>query len=273
VRVRVTPIQVLVFLLALSLLLSHPAAHASTTVTTTGPCAVTVTINIEIHGPAATQELADRWKSNIERTWNGPTGELAQRVADMNGLDVDTNRAEVDRLAREFMQRQGVNCSNVNCCNICFVANVRLRQGNTPTPGNHQIEALPYDQRPTVTGSGDTTGGRAVRVNGYVVTPGTTGASTTGKWTDDSTRPGSADNPWPVEAHETGHLMGLGDQYSSTVRPDGSRTSTATDGHEHDIMANNLAFPFGDAVNEILRLHSVECYCCGHPNPDHYQQL
>ncbi|HLA38301.1 MAG TPA: hypothetical protein VJZ02_07525, partial [Candidatus Brocadiales bacterium] len=168
-RVRVTLIHTLIFLLALSLLLaSHHTTYASTTVTV-GPdrCTVTVTVNIEIHGPAATQALADRWKRNIERTWNGPTAELAERVADdMNVTDINANRAEVDRRAREFMQRQGVNCSNVNCCDICFVANVRLRQGNTPTPGNHQVEALPYNLRPELTGPD----GRPMKVNGYVHT-------------------------------------------------------------------------------------------------------
>lgn len=261
-RTRVTLIRALVFLLALSLLLAcRHTAYASTTVTAgPGNCTVTITVNIEIHGPAATQELADRWKRNIERSWNGPTAELAQRVAEMNGLDVNTNRAEVDRLAREFLQREGMNCSYVNCCNICFVANVRLRQGDTPTPNTHQIEALPDNLKPEITGPD----GRPMTVNGYVHTPGSAGASTTGKWVDDATRADSATNPWPVEAHETGHLMGLPDQYGEGPRtPTGERGPSVTNpGHAHDIMANNLAFPFEGAITEILKKHRVECNCC-----------
>lgn len=146
-RPGLTLLRVLIFLVALSpLLFKHHSAVAKTTVTKTGPCAVTITINIELYGSNATQELADRWKENIENTFNGPTAEQARRVASENGLDTK-NSADtpiINELAREYLKEAGVpeGCSSVNCCTICFVANVKLR-GDEPTSDYHQIEAVP----------------------------------------------------------------------------------------------------------------------------------
>lgn len=265
-RRRKDILKKLFLLLFLSLFLSIGLADAKTTVTQgPGKCTVTVTVNIAIHGPNATQELADRWKRNIENLWNGPTNELTSRIANANRLDPNNaqNRERINNLAKEYLRNNGVpgNCSYVNCCNICFRVNIRLLSDVIGEEGYenkyHRIEVVPEYQTRTVDG-------REVRewTRSFVMGLNGQGASTTGTWGDDQ------DGSWPPEAHEVGHLMGLEDQYHD----DAAGHSVTHEGHQEDLMANCLGWPWEDAINRILEIAGVSCNCCDSMIDSFYQR-
>jgi hypothetical protein len=132
-------------LLALALL--APAdGHAQTKVARSAECEVMIVIPLEVFGPRATKALADRWKKNIEATWNGPTSEMIEQIAtqtpgllqqDMpkfSKVDVTDGKGNVvgkedeifSKIEREqlrkayedFMRSIGgdTHCATANCC-------------------------------------------------------------------------------------------------------------------------------------------------------------
>jgi hypothetical protein len=238
---------------ALWLLSTH--AVAQTKVTKDGDCEYTILVPIEIYGPNATSELADRWKRNIEGQWNGPTEEMVHRLYDQlpdkpqaePPISIEWNqffRGKYQQFLESVGEKSG---ALINCCRITVKVDIKIRpESAESSPGYHQIKVVPNDE-----------------VRSFVKwTQGAAGTRTvpsSGTWEDDPTGR-------PPEAHEVGHLMGLDDRYTDTHDDDGNvNGSTAHDGHEHDLMARNQAWPQSAAFNEILRIHGFSCNCCKEP--------
>jgi hypothetical protein len=252
--------------LAALLLLAASAAGARTTVEKPARCTVVVRIPIELSGPAATQELADRWEREIESEWNGPTTEMIARLAREHGLDPKQDAERLDRLGRELLAEAGVpeGHTRVNCCNIRFEVEIRLGEG---TAGYHQVRAVPEFEEKEARG-------RRIRVRfrDFVRGAGWAHADdASGTWADAPAGRSEA-------AHEAGHLMGLGDEYEDSVlRTESGEVfkdpetgqpiaigSHPKPGHELDLMANETkdGWPMEDAIRKILELGGVECDCC-----------
>src|SRR5436190_24136764 len=102
-------------------------SSAQTVVTKDGDCEFTIHIPLEIYGPNATPELADRWKKNIEGAWNGPTEELVRNFYDSAGHR-DEPLPVMDKNWRDRFKSQYEDmlttvgdlssAANVNCCKI-----------------------------------------------------------------------------------------------------------------------------------------------------------
>ena len=248
------------------LVLSAGAAGAHTTVVKTARCTVVVRIPIEVSGPSATQELADRWEREIEAEWNGPTAEMIARLAREHGLDPKKDTEKLDQLGRELLAEAGLpdGHTRVNCCNIRFEVEIRLGEG---TRGYHQIGAVPEFEEKDVRGRRIQTRFRdRVRGSGWAHAD-----DASGTWAD--APPGRS-----AAAHEAGHLLGLGDEYEDSVLrlPSGEVFvdpetgqpivvgSHPKPGHELDTMANDPqdGWPTEEAIRRVLALGGVECDCC-----------
>ena len=252
--------------LAALLLLAAAPAGAHTTVEKTARCTVVVRVPIEVSGPNATQELADRWEREIETEWNGPTAERIARLAAEHGLDPKKDAEKLDRLGRELLAEAGLpeGHTRVDCCNIRFEVEIRLGEG---TRGYHQIRAVPEVEEKEVRGRRIQTRFRDfVRGAGWAHVD-----DASGTWAD---APAGRSEP----AHEAGHLMGLGDEYEDSVLRTSSGEvfkdpetgqpialgSHPKPGHELDLMANESkdGWPSEAAIRRILALGGVECDCC-----------
>lgn len=253
-----------------------PSAHSRTVVTKTGTCSFLVTLKIEVWGENATQAVVDQWKKNIEGQWNGPTQDSIEALALAEGIidPIDGNatqakqnaaetanngklRANRDKLNKKYddmMKDMGLDGSStqVGCCTITFVVDIKLR-GDKAGEGYHQIEAVPSYEEVEVDGETVRKKRRSFvnmeLVDGEWAINGQKN-STSGRWRSD-------DPDWPAEAHESGHLMGLDDQYHDDA-PD-------EQGHEADIMANNLSWPHEEGLAELIGISGFSCneeICC-----------
>ena len=274
---------------ALVLLFAAPA-DAKTIVRVTGQCTREVVIQIEIFtrpievtwgdalqgmlpfqrdnmeeavssrtslGPGALAEIAAQWKQEIESVWNGPTdeqikatarelGKTSAQVEQATSHDAyAAERAQLDAAARARLKALGAsgNCAEVNCCKIYFKADVKVRAaGAAPDPNYHQVEVMNHEYRSFV---------RAFPTlhSNHSGTSGCWGYHPHRKWDASA-------------AHETGHLMGLDDQY---IEGGGHQ-----EGHEHDVMNNSLGWPMEAGIQEILSINGAECDCCPKAALDHY---
>ncbi len=211
------------------------------------------------YGEAKMNEIAQEWQSQVTDHWNGPTMEQMQNAAEDLGLSYDDVRQAIssrdkhgntqdisnplrDRIvnrAKEMIAAAGGknNCSNVNCCEICFKTDVKVRKKtDPPTPGYHQVEVCKPGTRSGI-----------FPVDGNDITKnqqGTTGFC--------GYSPGNA---WDSSiAHETGHLMGIDDSYLES--------GGFKDGHDFDIMNSSYGFPHEDAVRQVLQNAGLDCNCC-----------
>ncbi len=268
-------------LLAAAVLLRPGAAAAGTTAEKTGACEITVTLRIEIFGDAgtavtvhepdagdieipgaATEALARRWKKDIESTWNGLTEEQAREVMKAAGQSQLPRRGRYDQeLARFRRDTDQPDAALVDCCRIRFVARVRVRRGGPEdgTPGWHQVMAVASHYEvdapdpPPGAEKYKKKGKKRVWFRSWVRMPEKPGGSGTGAWADDPS--------YPVAAHEAGHLMRLGDEYTD-VKVHGKTVSRPKKGHHHDLMANVWAYPKAGAIRSILKELGAECDCC-----------
>lgn len=246
---------------AFVLLLVSVWVYGRTIVTKTGPCEVTVECNIAIWGPNATQAVADRWQKTISAKYNGPSSQLIDHIAKANGLkpgvkpDEDPNDdfKKAKKLAEDFLKEIGMDSAYVNCCKVKFKIKVKLQSkiAADDKTDYHKVKVVP--QFSTITKADGTT--ERVEFRDFVRVPGgdlskTHKQSTTGEWAD---RTGS----WAAEAHETGHMMGLDDQYTEDAA--GCHT---VPGHETDVMNYNWGAPFEAAIARIVQLGGVKCNCC-----------
>lgn len=233
---------------------------AKTTVVKTGPCKVTVTVKMELWGPNASQAVANRWKGTIESRWNGPTLEQVEAAKAERPTDDDRtkpgDRAKLERVVNKYKKNK--SCSEVNCCEICFVMDIKVREGGAdPTEGYHQIKVMPAFTTQTNAAGEEVqvrTRSSVRRVSNLI--GGGLVHSTTATFAD---RMGMM----APEAHEVGHLMALEDQYAGSRLRDGV-TVRAEDapGHEHDIMNWNDGWPHEAGITEILQIAGVTCNCC-----------
>lgn len=273
----------LLLTLCVSFLFAFPycLTHANTIVAKTGECERVITVKIEIYsdlnplvwtdeelaamdedtrkritelmashtnyGEADLKKIADEWQAEIESVWNGPTDEQVKDAAEDLGVSEedrksaanggnDELRKKLDERAREMMAAAGgeAACTEINCCKIYFKAEVKLR-GAEPTPGYHQVEVMVKGYRSNVTSKD----GKVENNHG----------GTTGRWGYDP------NNAWDAScAHETGHLMGLGDEYH-----EGGGNN---EGHDHDVMTGSYGWPQEDSLQDILGIGGAECDCC-----------
>lgn len=256
-------------------------AHGNTIVTATGECERVVTVKIEIYsdqepltwtdeeleamdaetreritelmeshssyGEGVLKQIASEWQAEIEKVWNGPTDEQVKDAAEDLGVSEEDRksasnggnnelRKQLDDRAREMMAAAGgqETCTEINCCKIFFKSEVKIR-GAEPTPGYHQVEVMVTGYRSNVTSKD----GKTENNHG----------GTTGRWAYDP------HNAWDASAaHETGHLMGLGDEYHE----EGGNN----EGHDHDVMTGSYGWPQEDSLQDILGLGGAECDCC-----------
>lgn len=263
--------------------LSLSSAHGTTSVVKTAECEREISIKIEIfsdtdplkwtdealekmdqktrdrlkelmnshtsYSPAELQKIAAEWQAEIDAVWNGPTDEQVKNAAEDLGVsEADRKdaalggdnelRKKLDERAREMLDAAGGDaaCTEVNCCKIYFKPDVRVRtKEQPPTPGYHQVTVMIKGYRSNVRSKD----GKVEHNHG----------GTSGSWGYD---PHSA---WDAScAHETGHLMGLDDEYH-----EGGGNN---DGHDHDVMNGSYGWPQSDSIQKILRLGGAECDCC-----------
>jgi hypothetical protein len=244
-------------------------AQAQTKVIRDGECAITIIIPIEFYSQEPIfSDTVHKIKNQIERAWNGPTTEMIDHIAaradgiqkseTRTGAPAEyraTDRPKLNQLYRDFMKLMGgnPNCATVNCCQICVIADVRLRMGDDApkTPGYHQIELKPDKDKD----------GKWVRsyVRRYQLLGGPQSTSGTGVWN-------AEDDYWPAWAHESGHLMGLPDHYHDSTDENGNTISIGDEGHANDIMNRNLAWPTENDFKEILKIAGIDITnCCKDP--------
>jgi len=276
-------------ILLLSAFLLSSEAFSKTVVKKTGECTREVTVNLELHsgGPRWTDaelagltedqkkrlkdmmdnysaysdadltKIGKEWGAEIESLWNGPTWDQLQGAKkDLGITDAELDKAVMDDVAgraaiikklNDHLKKFGggdASCAEINCCKIYFKVNVKVRKyADKADPDYDQIRVMKKGWRSSVTTHDD---GLDHNQEG-----------TSGKWgyDPDKRRDASA-------GHETGHLMGLDDEYTDA--------GGTKEGHEYDIMDWSYGFPQEDALRQILKLGGAECDCCPRPDDGYY---
>jgi hypothetical protein len=190
-------------------------------------CNITISLNIEIYGEGASDDLAEEIQGEIEYRWG----------TDKNGGDWYIDCKEEDEDCP--IQKPG--------CKVVFDVNVTKRnESDNATDGFHQIKV-----------KNDTVGddGNYSVVNAPLPTPnGGTGTGTWDNW-----------EPQGTWAHEAGHLMGLGDTYVTYyVMVDGKkqrRTRPVDSTYDGHIMANLSGDPYQDNITQIVNGGKIYCPC------------
>jgi len=147
---------------------------SNTTVKLSG-CKITVYIHIEIFGKGASQAIANKIESGIEKVWN---------------KDPATGKDWVI-----ICKEKNKNCPKTDPgCTVTFDAIVKLQKNGKPTKGYHQVEIKDHNDYP----------------NGFhrstaTMIPPDGQHQGEGEWDTGDTE--------EVFAHEAGHLMGLDDYY------------------------------------------------------------
>lgn len=261
----VMPFASFVAALTVALVVWTPPAFAKTVATKTARCTILFTINIEVSGPDASQDVADRWKREIEHRWNGPTVEMIKPVAEEYGLDLTKpqEREKADTLARALMEIAGLPAGHtrVNGCNVRVEVNIKVGKG---TPGYHQIRAIPDTVQVVDKAGKERTEYEDSEVRG---SPNAFFKSLEGEWTSGERRT-AAD-------HEAGHLLAERD-----MRDEIELVDPATDrkerfsqgvhpGHELDIMAHNtgVKWPMEATFQNAMERGEVKCDCTSDPAP------
>lgn len=166
-------------------------------------CEIIITINLEFHGPGADAAFATKVENEVENCWKG---------------------------------------YKFKCCSVTVKVVTKVRAGNNPTTGFHQINVLDD--------AGTDVDDNVSSVNTPVPKPN--GGSGSGTF--------SKSEPAETYAHEVGHLMGLGDKYKEK-NEGGKRTTKPCAGHEKDKMATLAAGakPQASAVNDVIKNAGVDC--------------
>jgi len=272
---KLLQISAMLILLAIAAL---STAQAQTKIIRNGECEVTIIVPIEIFGPRATPELADRWKQFIEAHWNGPTSEMAHRIAEDYppdyGMNVNSpndstwNFVNIDY--QNFMRLIGAdpNCALVNCCKICVKIDIKIRKpADSPTAGYHQVQVHQRHEGHWST-LGQIPGGAYIGEfetewfrssvqwgSGGPSSP-MTEATTGSNWSDDL--------DWSSWAHEVGHLMGIDDHYEDIKDENGKTTGSKTKpGYpSDDLMVHPYGWPTNADFAEILKYAGLAINCC-----------
>jgi len=198
----------------------------SGTQVTINDCNITVTIRIQIHGPGATVALTQEMESEIESVWN---------------TDSDGNSWKIPCASDCERHQPG--------CNVKFDAAVVRMPAGEVLPGFHDIEVGKDNSA-----DGD---GHISTVDTPLPQPNS-GSAGSGNWDDNE--------PAGTWAHETGHLMGLKDEYN--VTSEDPYETEPNPGHKNDIMANLSGKPTQDAIEDVVANGGVECPCKCCPEPE-----
>lgn len=212
--------------------------------------------NYTSYNEAQLGDIAKEWKAEIENLWNGPTWDQVKGVQDELGIsDADLDkvvkkgkgREDIVKKINEHLKKFGggnTSCAEINCCKIYFKADIKVRKpGERADPDYHQIRVMKKGWRSSITTHDEGLDGNQ--------------KGTSGKLGYDP------DNPQDASVgHETGHLMGLDDQYTDA--------GGTKEGHQHDMMDWSYGFPQEDALDRILKLGGAECDCCPRPDDDYF---
>lgn len=245
----------------------------------TGKCSYEITVKIVLHSwPGennVTDELIDRWKKGIESKWNGPSKEVVEAVARVNGLNPGTKSdigdlvrsfytilpggTKMDQHVRKLLQDEKVSCMMINCCEYKIKATIKKGvafSGPERAQLRGDLDAATSQRYRNAVNELE----EMAKNDGFhhvVVVPGDHRSFVHGSKSQVGFWGENADGE--VAAHEAGHQMKIDDHYAENAAGKCEIKETG----KNDLMGQPVGWPSTKMFNEeMLKKYGIKCDCC-----------